>query len=141
MPQAWRLRLATAEAMLLLLLAQLLVSRLALGRWRALLGPAGNPARPVLGPERKASGAPRLIGACVERAAWRLGGGFKCLPKAICAHWMLRRRGLPSRLVIAALPRAARGGPDDLHAWAETDSGVVIGEITEPLVPLSRFGA
>lgn len=140
MMAAWRMRLATGEAMVLLLLGRLLVNRCRLARWRSLLGRPLDPAGPTLGPARKADGAPRLLGACVERAAWRLGGNFKCLPKALCAHWMLRRRGLPSRLVLAALPGPARGTPDDLHAWTETESGVVIGESAEPFVPVGQFG-
>ena len=139
MPAAWRARLATGEAMVLLLLARLLVNRSALARWRWLLGSRPDPAAPVVGPARKAVGAPRLVGACVERAAWRLGGEFKCLPKAICAHWMLRRRGLRSQLVLARLPRESRGAADDLHAWTEVAGGVVIGESAEPFVTVLIF--
>ena len=136
----WRTRLMVGEAMVLLLVARFLVNRVGLRLWRGLLGPQQGAGAPVGDCARLATGEARRLGAGVERAAWRLGGAFKCLPKAICAHWMLRRRGIASRLVLAARPRQARGAPADLHAWAEVAGGVVIGESDERYVPVGVFG-
>lgn len=130
----------TLEAMALLALARFLVARIPLHRWRWTLGQSLAPGTPLLGPALVATGPARRIGAATERGAYRLGGVFKCLPKAICAHWMLRRRGYRSVIVLAALPRDAAAPADELHAWAETDLGVVIGESNLPYRPVSRFG-
>lgn len=137
---SWRARLQVGEAMVLLLVARFLVNWVRLRVWRHLLGPRLNAASAVSAALHPASGPARRLGAGVERAAWRLGGQFKCLPKAICAHWMMRRRGISSRLVLAARPRETRGSRDDLHAWAEADGGVVIGESMESFVPVGVFG-
>lgn len=130
----------TLEAMALLALARFLVARVALHRWRWMLGQSLDSATPLLGPALVATGTARRIGAATERGTYRLGGEVKCLPKAICAHWMLRRRGYRSVLVLAALLRNTRSPADELHAWAETDLGVVIGESRLPYRPVSRFG-
>jgi hypothetical protein len=137
---SWRARLRLGEAMVFLIVARFLVNRVRLQMWSGLLGPPQGLEEAASECARQASGDARRIGAGVERAAWRLGGAFKCLPKAICAHWMLRRRGFASRIVFAARPRQARGSPGDLHAWTEVKGGIVIGESTESFVPFSVFG-
>lgn len=127
LPQAdtWLLRARTAEAMLLLVLARLALACLPLKRWSTSLGLAGD--RPT-GPLGEAV---RLANH-VERAGLRLPLETKCLPRAMALSWMLKRRSLPHSLTIAARPRAARGGADDLHAWIEVDGRVVLGELPGP---------
>ena len=46
-----------------------------------------------------------------------------CLPRAVAAHWMLRRRGIPSTLYLGADP--ARGY--DAHAWVRAGTTIVTG--------------
>lgn len=129
----------TIEAMLLLLAARALVRWIPLRRWHRLLGSPLDSSAQLLGPGAIATGDERHIGSSVERAAWRLGSHFKCLPKAICAHWMLHRRGTRSILVLAALPGAVRASPDDLHAWTETAGGVITGASPEPYSSVAIF--
>jgi hypothetical protein len=128
--------LLVAEALGLLILARLLVAGPQLGRWRRWLGPI------AAGPLAEApNAADRRLAAAVMRASVRLPGGAKCLPQAMTLHWMLRRRGRPSQLVIAALPGSKRGGIDCLHAWIETGGEILIGALDQPFQPLVRFGA
>ncbi len=49
-----------------------------------------------------------------------------CLPRTIAAQSMLRRRGVPSRLVFGAR-RPAPGGCNDYHAWLTVDGERVVG--------------
>ena len=127
--------LTVAEAAALLLLARLLVAGPRLGYWRTWLGPLI---------ERGASTGPATVdyrlAHAVERAARRLPGVYKCLPRALALHWMLRRRQRPSELVIAVLPGPRRGTIDDLHAWVEMTGAVLIGELDLPFRPVGRFG-
>jgi hypothetical protein len=129
-----RWRLLVAEAALLLLAARVLVACLQLRWWRGLLGPVAERSLPG-----SASDSDRRLARAVERAAWRLPGESKCLPRAMTLHWMLARRGRPAQLVIAVLPGAARGGLDDLHAWVELGPEILIGALDQPFRPLVRF--
>lgn len=122
-------------------MAWLALARLAVGLvpfrlWRRLLG------RIVTGSARPCTD-PRLatrLAASVERGAMRLPFHTKCLPRALALHAMMRRRGLPALLVIGVLDNQRRGALEDLHAWVETDDGILIGAIAEPFHPLVRFG-
>ena len=101
-------RRAAVEAAVLLALARVLVSFVPMRRWRRWLnaaptdadGPAG---RRTLGHE---------VGGMVQRVAVRLPFRAACLPQAMAAQWMLRRRGVSSRLTFG-VRRApgSRGGP------------------------------
>lgn len=130
-----RWRLLVAEAALLLLAARLLVAWLRLRWWRRLLGPMATGPGTVLANE-----GDRQLARAVKRAALRLPGNSKCLPQAMALHWMLARRSRPAQLVIGVLPDAERRGLDDLHAWVELDSEILIGELDQPFRPIARFG-
>ncbi|HNJ46843.1 MAG TPA: lasso peptide biosynthesis B2 protein [Novosphingobium sp.] len=130
-----RWRLSVLEAIILLVMARLLVSAAMLRRWRGTLGrPVGQANRAT------ATQADRTLARSIERAAQRLPGTSKCLPRAVALHWMLRRRGRPSQLVIAALPEQDRGTIDDLHAWTEIGDEILIGALAAPFRPVVRFG-
>lgn len=130
-----RWRLLVAEALVLLLAARALVAGLRFGWWRRWLGPVAK------GPSAgDAAAADRQLARAVDRAALRLPGQSKCLPRAMALHWMLARRGRGAQLVIAVLPGAARGGLDDLHAWVECGEEILIGALDQPFRPLVRFG-
>lgn len=140
-PGSWRWRAWVAEAMLLLTLARLLVALFRLKLWRGLLGDTLESAGTGEPPTARA----QALAAAVERGAARLPFACKCLPRAMALHWMLRRRGLPSELVITVLDPTYRGakddGGEDLHAWVEAGEAILIGAIDRPFVPLARFGA
>lgn len=130
----WRLRVAEASS--LLVAAWVLVAVLKLVHWRQLLGPAG------LEPARGAPPGPRErdLARAVLRADYRLPIDSKCLQRAMALHWMLRRRRLPSQLVIAAAPSADRGSLDHLHAWVESGGELLIGAPDRPHHAIIRFG-
>ena len=78
----------------------------------------------------------RAVGRMVRRVARRLPFEVLCLPKAMAAHWMLRRRGVSSRLWIG-VRRAAPGSPLEYHAWLTVNGESVIGgRLAGEYVPL-----
>ncbi len=115
-----------------LLLARLAIGFVALPRWRGRIGLAGQP------DPAKQTEAQKLA-AHVRRAAARLPVAGKCLPQALALGWMLRRRGVPHRLVLAARPAKAREGRDDLHAWIECGDIVVLGQLPGEWIALESF--
>lgn len=123
----WRGRSATAQALALLALARMLVAFVPFSRWRRQLGESVSP-----GPYDPALQLPsnlpaRRLARAVERAAARLPGESRCMPKAMALQWLLARRGLGAILYIGVRPGHARGGIDDLHAWVVRDGEVLIG--------------
>jgi hypothetical protein len=136
-PGSWRWWLLVAEAMALLAIARCLIALFRLNLWRGLLGETLDEAGATPPPSALA----RLLAAAIERGAARLPFTCKCLPRALALHWMLRRRGLPSQLVITVLDPAHRSEGENLHAWVETGGAILIGAIDRPYVPLARFGS
>lgn len=59
----------------------------------------------------------------VETAARHLLWRPVCLPQAVAAQWMLRRRGIPSTLYLGLDP----GRGYDAHAWVRVGTVVVTG--------------
>jgi Transglutaminase-like superfamily len=114
--------------MALLVLARMLVALLPLPRWRGRLGQVGE-----AGPGQPATA--RLLAAHVNRGATRLGLPVKCLPRAMALSWLLRRRGIAHRLVMAARPETNRADSGDtLHAWVECRGETVLGELAGPWI-------
>jgi hypothetical protein len=75
--------------------------------------------------------------------AWAVGRaglrtGSLCLPRALAAHAMLRRRGIASRLCLGV----ARNGADvAAHAWIEIgERKIVGGDEAEGFTRLAAFG-
>lgn len=123
--ETWRLRSRTIEAMAELVLARTVIAALPLPRWDRHFALAGTPTA------GQCKAAQRLS-AHVRRAGQRLPFAGKCLPQALALSRMLRRRGVPHRLVIAARPATARGGTDDLHAWVAAGDAIVLGALPGP---------
>ena len=71
-------------------------------------------------------GVGRLVGRIVRAVARRLPVEVVCLPRAVAAHWMLRRRGISSQVVFG-VRRAAPGRAPDYHAWLTVDGDTVMG--------------
>ena len=66
----------------------------------------------------------------VARVRWAIAAAARylpwkpvCLPQAVTAQWMLRRRGIPSTLYLGADP--SRGY--DAHAWVRVGGVIVTG--------------
>ena len=134
--ERWRARAATLEAMVLLARSRWLIARVPFARWRGRLGtPAsGRPGdAQVRLPENLAS---RRLARAVERAAARLPGESRCLPKAMALQAMMRRRGYAGVLTIGVAPGVARGSLDDLHAWVTSRGEVLVGASDQLHYPL-----
>lgn len=69
------------------------------------------------------SGEVRRVRLAVARAARLLPWKPVCLPQAVTAQWMLRRRSVPSTLYLGTDP--ARGL--DAHAWVRVGGVIVTG--------------
>ena len=108
------------EAAFALLLAKLLVECIPMRFWRRRLDTVAESA-PV--PLR----APRRVGRIVRKVARRLPLCARCLPQAMAAQWMLRRRGIRSRLVFGVRRGPAPAASLEFHAWLIVAGECVIG--------------
>lgn len=144
-PRRWSWRLLVLEALAGLAVASLLLRLLPFRRVAPLLGAvraAGAPL-PYCDPDMRQRKRALRIGAAVRRAAGLLPRPALCLPQAMAAQAMLRRRGLHATLHLGALPGGGAAVEDGLHAHAWLLLGSV--EITggaerRNFVELARFG-
>lgn len=87
---------------------------------------------------------PRKVARIVRKVARHVPFRAVCLPQAMAAQWMLRRRGVPSRLVFGVRRGTADSGLQ-YHAWLMVGRECVVGagevETYAPLTPLDRAGA
>ena len=146
------------EATLFLLLARLLVAHAPVRRWRRWLATAeepaptgrpvafsaGDPEGPVPAGEHPACAPPRRLPRRVARIVRRVAGHVPfpavCLPQAMALQWMLRRRGVSSRLVFGTRRKAQDSGLD-FHAWLTVGGECVIGAgEVETYAALPPFG-
>lgn len=120
------------EAALLLLLAKLLVKYVPMRRWRHRLSTVEEPGGPPFEGRRLA----RKVARVVRRVARHVPFRAVCLPQAMAAQWMLRRRGISSRLFFGARRRLrpATAPPEDrpasgmdFHAWLTVGDTCVLG--------------
>ena len=113
------------EALLCLALARALVRFVPFKLWRSSLGPLDSEAAAglVVLPDHERDRA-ASIGRIVCAMAARAWFDAVCLPQAMAARWMLRRRGIASRIVVGS----RRGDLDEgtlFHAWLVA-SGVIV---------------
>ena len=121
---AWLGRARTAEALLALGIAQMLVGAVPLRWWRARM----------LSPSDRRPPAPEAIRHCaaaIDRAEARISHEFRCLPRALAMRMLLRRRGYEVVLVIGTRAPSKRRGTDDLHAWLESNGVKIFGDREE----------
>ena len=130
------------EAALFLLLARLLVKYVPMRHWRRRLVTAQEPADPPAALSADGPGEPEPAGGLLPRAPQRRPSRkvahivrtvarhvpfpAVCLPQAMALQWMLRRRGVESRLILGAR-RKAGGMGLDFHAWLTVGGKCVIG--------------
>jgi hypothetical protein len=113
-----KLRIEALIALVIARLAVRFVSAQRLLAWAA---------RPPRKPQRFANpDLPALVAEAVDRVGSRRWVNAVCLPRALAAQAMLRRRGIASRLCLGA----ARDGKSlSAHAWVEIGRDVIIGAI------------
>jgi hypothetical protein len=70
---------------------------------------------------------PRRLAAAAERVVARIPGDSRCLMRSLVVLAMLARRGIDSRLILAARPSPEFAA----HAWVERDGA--------PLLPTRGF--
>ena len=76
--------------------------------------------------DRPPDGSAGDVGWAVSVAARVVPWRSVCLPQAIAAQRMLRRRGIPGRAVVGAR-RSASEKPIDLHVWVLVDGRPIVG--------------
>ena len=80
---------------------------------------------------------PALVAIAVRaRAAW-FNLKAPCLPTALVAQWMLRRRGVASRLCLGVRRDQSALAA---HAWLEINGEVVFGASETVYTPVARYG-
>ena len=120
------------EAAVWLTLARLLVHHIPMRYWLRHLEAVADRGAGSVGRQPLA----RAVGRMVRRVARRLPFEALCLPQAMAVQWMLRRRGIASRLWIG-VRRAAPGQPLKYHAWLTVDGESVSGgRLARACVPL-----
>jgi hypothetical protein len=139
----WRERALLAEAVARLIAAR---ARLALTPFRRIaktLGTFVPPADPRVaearapGPEDRARIA-RDVGWAVTRAASHVPFEAVCLPQAMAAHAMLRKRGVGSVMHLGA--RRSEEKPIDAHAWLDAAGVEVTGyPLSEGMTEIGCF--
>jgi hypothetical protein len=125
-------RIYLREAAITLLLARLAVRYLPSAR---VLAWADRPAKRV---SRFALDEINWVAWAIEHSAALPGMNAMCLPRALAAHAMLRRRGFASKLCLGV----ARAGNDiAAHAWIEVgERKVVGGDDSGRFTQLTAFG-
>ena len=146
---AWRLGgrrgLLVAEASLLLLGARIAVATLPFRRVARWLGtPVSPSALPVPAPRDRPDERATLVSWAVRFAAGRLPGAV-CLPQAMAARAMLRRRGIAATLHLGVWrdhKAAVQSDPDapPAHAWLDAAGQRITGYPVDPaLVEVAAF--
>ncbi len=125
-------RLYLREAAVMLLLARLAVRFLPSSR---LFNWADRPPSRV---SRFAGDDVNWVAWAIEHSATRQRMDTMCLPRALAAHAMLRRRGIASRLCLGV----ARSGDEvAAHAWIEVGDRKIVGDDgADRFTQLAAFG-
>jgi len=126
----WRQRALLAEAVVGLMVARMRILTQpfrAIARGMGEFVPPGDPrvaARRAPAPEGQRIIAEQ-VGWAVTRAADHVPFRAVCLPQAMAAHAMLKRRGIPSAVHFGAQKGASK--PIDAHAWLDAAGVEVTG--------------
>ncbi|TXC73284.1 lasso peptide biosynthesis B2 protein [Sphingorhabdus soli] len=109
---------AWVEAVSALAVARLLVRFVPFRFWRRTIGPIAPPEgdEAPLATDNATLARARSVGRHVRRTASRMPFEAVCLPQAMAARWMLRRRNIATQIHFGARP-GQDAQPFDLHAW------------------------
>jgi hypothetical protein len=125
-------RVYLQEAAVMLVLAQIAVRFVPPAR---LFAWANRPPRRI---RRFAADETTWVSWAVESVGARASMNVLCLPRALAAHAMLRRRGIASRLCLGV---ARDGGELAAHAWVEIGKDKIVGGAdADGFTRLAEFG-
>lgn len=89
-------------------------------------------------PARRATEQANPVSIAIERACRRVPVSPSCLTKSLAGHWMLRRRGVRSRIVFGV----ATGDRLLAHAWLMCDDAILLGgDGVSKFVPIAMLAA
>lgn len=125
------------EAVAALILASLAVRFLPFSRTMRLA--ECRPPRVALSPAARAQARLRVVWAITVCAKW-LPWKPVCFPQGLAAHWLLRRRHVPSVLYYGARTTADKGV--EAHVWVCDEGEAIIGgEASVGMAVLARYPA
>jgi len=135
-------RLMTLEAAVVLMgaaLALKLVPFRRVVRWGGFRASEPPPGKQSSLPARH-PGSPGQVGHAVQRAARHLPLNLLCLPQALAAQWMLRRRGIASTLHFGMAKSSEGECPMQAHAWLTVAGLGVVGiAASRGFIEVARF--
>lgn len=122
-------RALAAEAIFLLAVARVLIKHVPLRHWRRWLVTGEHGTMPRKAPRGHISFPVHRVVRVVAKAADLVPFPALCLPQAIVAQWMLRRRGVPSRITFGVRtgPGSAGAAAWDFHAWLSAEGRCATG--------------
>ena len=127
-------KIASIEAIVLVLVAKALIASVPPRRWRSRFGAVGE----------RSHGTPRDVATvrrvrlAILRALNNVPGAPNCLPQALAARWMLDRRGIASSLFIGT--QVDHHGTRRFHAWLKVGEEWVTGLCDETRYTLLTSG-
>ena len=124
--RSWHERTLLGEALWFLIGARLLVLTVPFRRFALSLGLAQRETPIVITPEERAVAVE--VSWAVQAIARHAPLDFVCLPQAIAAKWMLRRRHLASTLYLGVASGREKEEAMTAHAWLRVGSKIVTGE-------------
>lgn len=119
-------RLLFIEAFGWLAVAKLLVHTIPFRRLAKRLGQPQQVTPATIEPATRAVAS--RVSWAVQTAAHYIPFGFVCLPQAIAAQAMLRRRGVPSTLYLGVAPDRRKNEAITAHAWLRAGDKIVTGK-------------
>lgn len=114
------------EALLCLAWAKLLIHTVPFRRLAPRLGQTQTETPPAIAAAERARAV--HVSWAVQAVARHVPLRFICLPQAIAAKWMLRRRGIATTLYLGVAPDRAKHEAITAHAWLRAGDKIVTGE-------------
>ncbi|MBT8427509.1 MAG: lasso peptide biosynthesis B2 protein [Erythrobacter sp.] len=114
-------KIATFEAIAMVLYAKFLVASIPPRKWRNRFGAVATQSA-VQGTDLATV---RRVRLAIMRALNNVPGSPNCLPQALTGRWMLERRGIASSLFIGTQPDDT--GKPQFHAWLKVGEEWVTG--------------
>ncbi len=124
--RSWHDRALFGEALLTLGWAKFLVSVVPFRKLAPRLGRVQGETSPTIAVAERNIAV--QVSWAVQAVARYIPLGFVCLPQAIAAQQMLRRRGIPSTIYLGVAPDRSGAQAIQAHAWLRAGDKIVTGE-------------